>query len=136
MPEIGTYRSQKLAEACQAWHQPPGTMVPIGIHGDGVPVQGRMNQSTLDFWTLNPCSEAIRGERIPITCLEAKYNAGQETVAAMCPVMAWSLKKLGEGQYPCTRHDGTPFHPQKRESQKWLGWNKDVCKGSSHRIES
>ena len=122
MPEIGAYRSQNLAR---------GTMVPIGNHGDGVPVPGRMNQSTLDFWTLNlPCSEAFRGERIPITCLEAKYNAGQETVAAMCAVMAWSLKKLAEGQYPCTRHDGTPFHPKKEKARNGLAGKRMPAKAA------
>ena len=80
MPEIGAYRSQNLAR---------GTMVPIGNHGDGVPVPGRMNQSTLDFWTLNlPCSEAFRGERIPITCLEAQSTMQDRRLLQLC-VQSW-----------------------------------------------
>ena len=80
-----------------------------------------MNQSTLDFWPLNlPCSEAFAGERIPITCLEAKYNAGQETVSAMRAVIAWNLQRLGEGQYPTERHDGTPFHSKKDKARNCL----------------
>ena len=64
-------------------------MVPIGIYGDGVPVQGRMNQSTLDFWTLNlPCSEAFRGERIPITCLEAQSTMQDRRLLQLC-VQSW-----------------------------------------------
>lgn len=28
-------------------------LCPLGLHGDGVPVQGRMNQDSLDFFTIN-----------------------------------------------------------------------------------
>eukprot|EP00435_Cladocopium_sp_Y103_P012687 s119_g3.t1 len=57
MPEKGTFLDRELAQTCQDWGNPEGSMLPLGLHGDGVPAQGRMNQSTLDFWTVNlPCS--------------------------------------------------------------------------------
>ena len=44
----------KLAQCCADCGEPAQGMVPLGIHGDGVPVlQGRMNQSSLDFITVN-----------------------------------------------------------------------------------
>ena len=96
-----------------------GSMVPPGIHGDGVPIQGRMNQSTLDVWCLNlPCSEHFQAERIPICCLETRYNAGPETCEAICEVIAWSLKELGEGNFPSERHDGQPFSSLKDKRRK------------------
>ena len=88
MPEKGTYKSQKLAEMCDAWGEPANGMVPVGLHGDGVPVQGRMNQSTVDFWTLNlPCSATFQAQKVPI----CKYIAGEETCNPICKVIAWSL---------------------------------------------
>ena len=37
------------------WHKlvTSGALLPAGLFGDGVPVQGRMNQSTVDLWALN-----------------------------------------------------------------------------------
>ena len=119
MPVEGTYRSQRLAEVCKAWDS--SVMVPLGLHGDGVPIHGRMNQSTLDFLTINlPASECFQAERIPICCLEAKHNAGEETCLAICQVIAWSLRKLGEGIYPTERHDGEPFHSKKDAERRKL----------------
>ena len=44
----------KLAQCCADCGEPAQGVVPLGIHGDGVPVlQGRMNQSSLDFITVN-----------------------------------------------------------------------------------
>lgn len=122
MPAIGTYRSQRLAEACKSWKEPENGMVPLGLHGDGVPVQGRMNQSTVDFITVNLCcSEKYSSERVPLVCLEARYNAGDQTCNALMEVIAWSLKKLGEGKYPTARHDGTPFGPNEKKRQQLSG---------------
>ena len=84
MLEKGTYKSQKLAEMCDAWGEPVNGMVPVGLHGDGVPVQGRMNQSTVDFWTLNPpCSATFQAQRVPICCLESKYIAGAQSAKSL-----------------------------------------------------
>lgn len=122
MPAIGTYRSQRLAEACKSWKEPENGMVPLGLHGDGVPVQGRMNQSSVDFITINLCcSEKYSSERVPLVCLETRYNAGDQTCNALTEVIAWSLKKLGEGKYPTARHDGTPFWSNEKRDSNCLG---------------
>ena len=82
-------------------------MVPLGMHGDGVPVQGRMNQSTCDFITINlPASNAFQAKRVPITCVESRFVAGAGTIEAVQQLIAWSLQSLGEGRYPGCRHDG------------------------------
>ena len=110
MPETGTYESQELAKVCKAWRNPEGSMLPLGLHGDGVPIQGRMNQSTLDFFTVNlPCSTKQYAKRMPVCCLEAKWNAGPETTKSICKVIAWSIERLCHGFYPCKRHDGSDF---------------------------
>ena len=123
MPEKGTYTSQRLAEATKAWKEPLDTMIPVGLHGDGVPIQGRMNQSTLDFWTVNlPASEKWGSQRVPICCLETKYNGGAETCQAICQVIAWSLERLGSGIFPSCRHDGSAFLlTSDKERMQWAG---------------
>ena len=107
-PEIGSPVADELCKVCEAWQRPPWTMLPLGLHGDGVPVQGRLNQSTVDFVTLNlMASKAFVSKRAPITCLESTYHAGHSTTQAIQAVIAWSLQSLQEGKYPATRHDGT-----------------------------
>ena len=69
MPEPGSVQSQELARMRKAWGCPEGSMVPLGLHGDGVPVQGRMNQSTVNFFTVNLlCSEKHKAKRMPVCC--------------------------------------------------------------------
>ena len=67
-------------------------MVPLGMHGDGVPVQGRMNQSTCDFITINLlASNAFQAKRVPITRVESRFVAGAGTIvgaASACMVFA------------------------------------------------
>ena len=95
-------------------------MFPLAIHGDGVPVQGRMNQSTLDFLTFNlPGSLKKASVRIPICCLDAQYNCGAETIEAIWSIIAWSLESLGKGKHPC----GYPFSPKEKTSLDKAGQN-------------
>ena len=105
-PEIGSPLADEVCRACEAWQRPHWTMLPLGLHGDGVPVQGRMNQSTVDFVTVNLLgSKKFASKRVPITCLEGKYFANQLAAQAIQAVIAWSLQSLGEGKYPSARHD-------------------------------
>ena len=68
----------RLAKACESNGEPIGNMFPLGLHGDGVPVQGRMNQSTLDFWTMNLIgSKRFNQLRIPICALDARMIGWQ-----------------------------------------------------------
>ena len=111
-PEAGTYIHRQPARATEG---SPWTMFPLGLHGDGVPIQGRMNQDSCDFLSLNLCcSEMHRKMRVPVTRVEKRFNAGGVTVEAIWSVLTWSLKNLGEGVYPHQRGD----------SQKWLSSEK------------
>lgn len=109
MPVEGTFNCKILNEACASNGNPPMTMYPLGLHGDGVPVQGRMNQSTLDFWSMNlPCSPAFSAMRIPICCLDTRMIAA-ETIQAICGILFWSFDCLNKGTFPTARHDGSPW---------------------------
>ena len=82
MPERGSMLATKLAQCCADCGEPAQGMVPLGIHGDGVPVQGRMNQSSLDFITVNLLASRHSQLRVPLTCVDAKFIAGPETTQA------------------------------------------------------
>ena len=129
MPEEGTFYARKLAQACDSWGLPHGSMLPVGLFGDGVPVQGRMNQSTVDFWTLNlPCSSVFSSWTIPITCLDARM-IGAPTIKAMCEIIHWSLDCLAKGKFPEARHDGSPWLAS--DSKKSLERLQHAWEGSS-----
>ena len=119
MPEEGSHYSQELAKVCTEWGNQPNTMYPLGLHGDGVPVQGKLNQSTLDFFTINMCcSKAFGSMRVPIVCLETKWNSGEQTINEILEIITWSLEHLGKGVYPTARHDGSPFEGQMDKRRK------------------
>ena len=106
-PEVGSSLAKTVEEVCAAWKRQPWSMFPLGLRGDGVPVQGNLRRSTVDFLTINlPGSQKNAAKRVPVTCLETKYSAGQTTTQAILEVLAWSLKQLGKAEYPKLRHDG------------------------------
>ena len=80
LPPPGSPLGQELLRVEAAWKKRLGEpdeegrpMVPLGLHGDGVPVQGRMNQSTVDFMTVNLlASNAFQSKQVPITCVESR----------------------------------------------------------------
>ena len=78
-----------------------------------------MNQSTLDFLTINlPGSQRRQALRVPVCCLDARVNAGSPTIQAICAVITWSLECLGKGVYPTARHDGTSCYKKEDASRK------------------
>ena len=86
-------------------------------------MQGRMNQSTVDFWTLNlPCSSVFSSWRIPTTCLDARM-IGAPTIKAMCEIIHWSLDCLAKGKFPEARHDGSPWLASDSNREAWKGSN-------------
>ena len=121
MPTQGTFNCNRLNEACASNGNPPMTMYPMGLHGDGVPVQGRMNQSTLDFWSFNlPCSKTFSAMRIPICCLDTRMIA-PDTIQAICEILLWSFDRLNKGIYPTARHDGSPWLKHDAYRKFWAG---------------
>ena len=121
MPEEGSFLASRLAKACESYGEPRGNMFPLGLHGDGVPVQGRMNQSTLDFWTVNLVgSKRFNQMRVPICALDARM-IGWQTIEQIGHIMLWSFQCLAEGKFPRARHDGSNW----MKSDK----NRQVCAG-------
>ena len=114
LPEAGSARYKQLATAASAWESLAVDMCPLGLHGDGVPVQGRMNQDSLDFLTINMPSSSHSQLRVPFTCIEKRFNGGNDTIKAIFQILSWSLCSLGKGKYPTKRHN----------NKKWLQLEK------------
>ena len=109
MPEEGTFVANRLAQACQCHKEPLGGMLPLGLHGDGVPVPGRMNQSSLDFGSVSLVASQKFGHiRIPICCLDARMICWT-TIEKICQVVFWTFQCLAEGKFPTGRHDGSAW---------------------------
>lgn len=121
LPEAGSARHKQLATAASAWESFTWEMTPLGLHGDGVPVQGRMNQDSLDFVTLNlPCSSHSQ-LRVPFTCVEKRFNAGNPTIKAIFEILKWSLHCLAVGKNPTHRHDETEWLKLEKARKKNAG---------------
>ena len=49
--------------------------MPLGFHGDGVPVEGTMRQESLEFLTMNmPGRKTHAALRIPFTVFQGKFQ--------------------------------------------------------------
>lgn len=113
-PAPGSKVGKALAEICNnlfgttGW--PAEGLVPIGFHGDGVPIQGTIRKESLDFMTINlPGSKLHRDLRVPFTVLQTKFHFQYQTKKAILEILLWSLDHLKNGMYHSCRHDGTAW---------------------------
>ena len=98
--------------------------MPLGLHGDGVPVQGTLRQESLDFLTINmPSNKHHKDLRVPFTVIQAVNHFGYDTKKAILDVLLWSLDCLKQGKYPTCRHDGAPWRP---EDKRRVGLQGDL----------
>ena len=104
---VGTkLHSTFLIQCLQAGLPAEGT-VPLGLHGDAVPVLGTIRKQSLDFITVNLPGCHRWPERVPFTVLQGKYNLGQKTRDEIWKIFLWSLNILKTGNFPDCRHDGS-----------------------------
>ena len=87
-------------------------LVPLGLHGDGVPIGGNMTPDSLECFNLNMISSSKHSHlRIPFVCMQLKHCLPQETFDAIVKVLCWSMKALAAGKKPTCRHDGSAWRP-------------------------
>ena len=73
---------------------------------------------------------------MPVCCIDARYEAGPESIKAMSEVIRWSLSKLGEGVFRHERHDGQPFHKSLDKARKELAGVKMPAKATLIELRS
>ena len=85
-------------------------LVPLGLHGDGVPIGGNMTPDSLDVFNLTLISSAKHSHvRVPFVTMQLKHMQPQATFDAIVEVLCWSLRCLASGTKPTSRHDGSPW---------------------------
>ena len=100
---------ERRAEVAGQLQVSPEKLVPIGLHGDGVPIGGNMNEDSLDVFNINLVSSTSHSAlRVPFTCIQLRHLA-DDSFQAIVAVFCWSMRCLAAGCHPVTRHDGTPF---------------------------
>ena len=101
---------------------PAEGLLPIGFHGDGVPIQGTIRKESSDLMTINlPGSKLHRDLRVPFTVLQTKFHFQYQTKKAMLEIFLWSLDHLKKGMYPICRHDGTAWLTTDKARSKLTG---------------
>lgn len=94
-------------------------LVGLGLHGDGVPINGTMNEDSLEVFNLNMTTSRLhKGMRIPFTMVQLKHCVPDETFEAITDVLVWSMRCLATGQKPQLRHDLTPFDSKQDEKRR------------------
>ena len=84
-----------------------GQIVPLGLHGDGVPFDSQRTRS-LELLHLNfPATGSPL--RVPLVGAPKEFFVKGKTYQALLELVAWSLKWCAMGQHPPALPDGTPF---------------------------
>lgn len=99
LPAVETWRRQ--------FNVDPARMVPLGLHGDGVPFAAKMRDS-LEQISWNLCAQPA-SQRLLFTAVPKSAVAGRQTWDALFTVFSWSMRHLMLGTFPSARHDGAPW---------------------------
>ena len=107
VPDSKSAHKETVDALARQLHMPPSEIVPVGLHGDGVPFKAKMSDS-LEQLSWNPiCVECPN--RMLFTAVPKKFVDGTATWDALLEVFSWSMRCLATGKHPRLRHDGTPF---------------------------
>lgn len=108
-PVQGSWHQKHIADVARELGQPEEGFIPLAIHGDGVPVQGTLNEQSLETLSMNlPTSRTNSGLRVPFTFIQKRYCCS-ETMEQLLSILHWSLMHLALGVYPKCRHDGSSW---------------------------
>ena len=104
-------RSPEFLPLCAAvareLHVGEGQIVPLGLHGDGVPFDSQRTRS-LELLHLNfPATGSPL--RVPVVGVPKEFFVKGKTYQALLELLAWSLRWCAMGQHPPALPDGTPF---------------------------
>ena len=89
----------------------PGEVVlPLGLHGDGVPFNAQRTKSIEIFsWNFTGLPWPEGGLRVPMIGVPKQFVAKGKTFETILAVFAWSMRLLAIGSCPTRRHDGRPL---------------------------
>lgn len=79
-------------------------IIPLGLHGDGVPFAAKMRDSLEQLsWSFaaDPCAP-----RVLFTAIPKSAMLGRKSWDAVLQVFAWSMQQLALGTWPMSRHTG------------------------------
>lgn len=100
-----------IGPLCRKWasqhNRDVNFMVPLGLHGDGVPFAAKMRDS-LEQLSWHVCSDPA-GQRLLFAAMPKSCMAGRKTWDALLSVWAWSMRQMALGSWPTARHDGRPW---------------------------
>ena len=106
-PVTGSRYAQHIASTAKELGKPETGFIPVALHGDGVPIQGTLNEQSLDCFTINlPTSCENSTVRVPFTVMQKDFMLSSgETLDDILEVLCWSLRHLAAGVFPQSRHD-------------------------------
>ena len=108
---VNDFRSQ--------FHIPSSTpVIPLGFHGDGVPIQKR---KSAEVYSWNICIPPFT-KRQYFGCLQKEFFCncgcnGRDTLDAILELFTWSLRQVISGKMPECRHDNLDW--RKEDFNKW-----------------
>ena len=110
------------AEVCAKVGLNPLDVLPLGLHGDGVPHQ---KGKSIEVLSWNFLSKNVH-TRFLFALVDKTYTckcgcSGRHTIERLLEVFSWSLRNLVAGAYPSRRHDGTEWQDTDKNRAKLRG---------------
>ena len=120
-PEV-KHLDKLRSEVCGPLGLNPETVIPLGVHGDGVPHQ---KAGTIECLSWNTCANPD-AERTLFTAVEKRFLckcgcAGRHTINAILEIKCWSRCCLANAAYPSSRHDGGEWLKSDKERAQYNG---------------
>jgi hypothetical protein len=118
-----------LKEKCKKLGLDAAKVVPLGIHGDGVPFSKKESLELISFNFLSDSS----GDRIPITGISKSFVCqcgclGKHTWGDIMGVIAWSMRSLCAGKFPRFDPQGLPLVGKRTDlAEQDLGMHALLC---------
>jgi hypothetical protein len=95
------------------------SVIPLGLHGDGVPFSAKMGDS-LEQLSWN-CPADQGSSRVLFAAVPKSCMFKAETMDALLSVWSWSMRCFVNMQYPSLRHDGAPFSAKDKARARVAG---------------
>ena len=110
----------QMTAAAQLLDCTPEAVLPMGLHGDGVPFN--VGDSLEQFSFNCPCwSGEGLSPRLLFTAVPKQFVGKRQTIACLLNIAAWSFKMMAMGTFPVARHDGTPWLSTDHQRAKQAG---------------
>ena len=104
----------ELTKACATLGIDGTSIIPLGLHGDGVP---HSKKGSIECFSWN-FGGLPHMERMLCAVVDKRFSTGRPTTDRIIEVLTWSFRCILAGEYPERRHDSSGWLPSDQDRSK------------------